>query len=419
MAIWGCIADDFTGAADAASFLRKGGMKVRLFNGVPKNVQNSEEDDAWVIALKTRTEEKNQAVRHVLEALDFLEENKIAHIYIKYCSTFDSTREGNIGPGVDGVMEKMKQKFTILCPALPVNGRTVKNGILYVNQIPLAQSSMKDHPLTPMWDSRISCLMDSQSKYPCMILSKEDMEQGKTETKIEAFGKNHEHFYIIPDFVETSDAKELVRIFGRLPLLTGGSGILEELAAMWVTRTTQEPVSVSCHGKGKALLLAGSCSAMTRRQIQNYQNYGGVCLKIDPISLYEKEITVDVIWDQIQDMGDSDVLIYTSDTPDAVAVCQNYGQEQIARIIEDTLAALAVKAVKNGYKRIITAGGETSGAVTKALGFNDFYIGDSIAPGVPVMVPAMQPEIRLVLKSGNFGQEDFFRKSLKQTGEGV
>lgn len=419
MAIWGCIADDFTGASDAASFLRKGGMKVRLFNGVPKKTQNCEADDAWVIALKTRTEERTQAVRHILEAYDFLRENRIGHIYIKYCSTFDSTREGNIGPGVDSVMEKMKQKFTILCPALPVNGRTVKDGILYVNQVPLAQSPMKDHPLTPMWDSRIVCLMESQSKYSCMILSKDDMEQGKTEEKIEAFGKNKEHFYVIPDFEEMSDAKRLTELFGRLPLLTGGSGLLEELAVMWTAKSDPKPMTAPPQINGKALLLAGSCSTMTRRQIQDYQKHGGICLKVNPVSLYKKEMTVEDIWNEIQNMGDSDVLVYTSDTPKAVAVCQSYGQEEIAGMIEGMFASLAKKAVQNGYKRIITAGGETSGAVTKALGFDDFYIGESIAPGVPIMVPAPCPDIKLVLKSGNFGQEDFFRKALEQTGEGL
>lgn len=416
MAIWGCIADDFTGASDAASFLRKGGMKVRLFNGVPKKVQNREAEEAWVIALKTRTEEKTQAVRHILEAVDFFRENRIGHIYIKYCSTFDSTREGNIGPCVDSVMEQMKQTYTVLCPALPVNGRTVKDGILYVNQVPLAQSPMKDHPLTPMWDSRIACLMESQSKYSCMILSKDDMEQGKTEEKIEAFGKDKEHFYVIPDFEEMSDGKRLAELFGRLPLLTGGSGLLEELAVMWTAKSDPKPMTVPPQINGKALLLAGSCSTMTRRQIQDYQRHGGICLKVNPISLYKKEMTVEDIWNEIQNMGDSDVLVYTSDTPEAVAVCQSYGQEQIAGIIESTLASLAKMAVQNGYKRIITAGGETSGAVTKALGFDDFYIGDSIAPGVPIMVPSICPDIKLVLKSGNSGQEDFFRKALEQTG---
>lgn len=163
----GCIADDFTGASDAASFLVKGGMQTLLLNGIPENIDMVEiaRADAVVIALKTRTQETVSAVNDSLNAIKWLEKNGARHFYVKYCSTFDSTPSGNIGPICDKAMEYLGVQYTLLCPALPVNGRIVKDGILYVNGVPLAESHMKNHPLTPMHESDIALLMQPQSKY--------------------------------------------------------------------------------------------------------------------------------------------------------------------------------------------------------------------------------------------------------------
>ena len=146
----GCVADDFTGASDAASFLQKAGMKTILLNEVQQDVVIPMDTEAIVIALKSRTIEKEKAVDDTLKAIKWLEGKGASKFYFKYCSTFDSTSEGNIGPVADAVMEYLGQEYTLLCPALPVNGRKVKEGKLYVKGVLLEESPMKNHPLTPM-----------------------------------------------------------------------------------------------------------------------------------------------------------------------------------------------------------------------------------------------------------------------------
>lgn len=414
--ILGCIADDFTGASDAASFLVKGGMQTILFNGIPSGDELAADCQAVVIALKTRTERTDLAVDESLKAARWLKRHGAVQLYVKYCSTFDSTPQGNIGPIMDALLQEEGAACSILCPALPVNGRVVENGHLFVNGVPLHESPMKNHPLTPMWDSSISRLMEPQSKYPCLNLTIGDMERPKEELqeKIREFGKDHPHFYLIPDYVRDEDAKTIVRQFGSLPVLSGGSGILTELARYHVgERGNAKATETGTDGDG--LLLAGSCSEMTRKQIAYAQAHGIRSLQIQPLELLAGRQTPEEFWDFLRQQAGVPALIYSSDTPEKVKEIQQAGTETIAELLEQTTAELAKKAVEAGYTRIIVAGGETSGAVTKALGFDSYIIGESVAPGVPVMIPENRPQIRLVLKSGNFGQEDFFLKALKLT----
>lgn len=219
----GCVADDFTGASDAASFLAKSGMRTMLFNGVPKTEQ-SYEMDAAVIALKTRTEETGKAVEDSLEAVKWFQKQDACHIYSKYCSTFDSTPDGNIGPILDAILDECKEKSSIICPALPVNGRTVSQGKLYVNGVPLDESPMKNHPLTPMWESDLGKLMEPQSKYPCIKVTEEIMKGSKEEIEqyIAKESQGKEKFYLIPDYVKDEDAAKIAEVFGDMKVLSGG-----------------------------------------------------------------------------------------------------------------------------------------------------------------------------------------------------
>ena len=332
MPIFGCVADDFTGASDAASFLVKGGMSVQLFNGIPaKESRIAEGIQAIVIALKSRTQDTGEAVADTMRSLGWLKEQGVEKFYLKYCSTFDSTPEGNIGPVADAAMEFLGVSYTVLCPALPVNGRVVRNGELYVGGVPLHESPMKNHPLTPMWDSRIAGLMKPQSKYPCVELWKEQMDRPADEIRamLTEQEDRQEHFYVIPDYRDMEDGERIVE-FVR-------------------------------------------------------ENWG------------------------------IPVLVYSSDTARNVKEVQQYGQERVAEMLEQAAAKLAERAVAHGIRRVVVAGGETSGAVTKRLGFSSYQIGASVAPGVPVMVPMENETLRLVLKSGNFGQEEFFIKVLEMT----
>ncbi|MCD8168821.1 MAG: four-carbon acid sugar kinase family protein [Clostridiales bacterium] len=412
--ILGCIADDFTGAGDAASFLVKGGMRTLLFNGIPGEEEETESCQAVVIALKTRTQKTESAVAETLKAAAWLKKKGAKRLYIKYCSTFDSTPEGNIGPVMDSLLETYKVPCTILCPALPVNGRIVKDGKLYVNGVPLDESPMKDHPLTPMWDSDVGKLMEAQSSYGCVKISRQEMDgpegiRGKNGF-LDGVG---EHFYIIPDFCKEDDAKAIIRNFGRLPILSGSSGILTELARLYTSGDTVFP-EIDVRTEGPGLLLAGSCSQATRNQITFAKNCGIESRRMNPLELLSGEQTEKELWDFIRSHH-GEVLIYSSDTPESVRQVQQVGREKIAGLLERTTANLARRAAEAGYTRIIIAGGETSGAVTKALGYDSYIIGKSVAPGVPVMIPRKNKEMRLVLKSGNFGQEDFLKKALDMT----
>lgn len=426
MAIFGCIADDFTGASDAASFLVKGGLSVQLYNGVPTSSTPLSDAQALVIALKSRTQETAQAVKDSLAAAKWLRTQGVCQLYFKYCSTFDSTPTGNIGPVADALMELTGAPYSVLCPALPVNGRVVKGGSLYVNGIPLHETHMKNHPLTPMWDCRLSALMEPQSHYPCVELSAAplyalpDAAGGPNCGSAPSIENAPDgRFYLIPDYTNTEDGTKIAACFWALPLLTGGSGLLEPLAQLWsneLGKTCQIPASRTT---GPAILLAGSCSKATLSQIASYQAAGKPSYKLDPQALLEGRQSIDDAWNFINShkADDDAVLVYSSDTPEKVKNYQQFGMETVSALLENATAQLAVRAVDAGFTRIISAGGETSGAVTKALGFSSYHIGESVAPGVPLMIPFDRPEIRLVLKSGNFGQEDFFLRTLAMTAE--
>lgn len=460
MAILGCIADDFTGAGDLASFLKKGGMSVLLVNGAPKGAESealagygcetyeaSAATDAIVVALKTRSIEAGQAVKESLEALDWLMGQGCRTFYVKYCSTFDSTPRGNIGPVCDAVMERLKTRCTILAPALPVNKRTVKDGCLYVDGVPLHKSHMKDHPLNPMWDCRLSELMKPQSRYP--VYGEGELPEREKELLKEEMGEAGEasgsddrkaHFYIVPDCVTDSDCAAITERFFGLPLYTGGSGLAEPLARRLMQEAEEEegsriapgtvkedsvqepgaapsnsPAALENGVEGSALILAGSCSVATLEQIENYHLAGGLSFRMDPADLLSGRTTLEMFKKFIEEHLFESVLIYSCDCTENIRNMPPDVKERSSAVLEAAMSELAEFAVSCGVKRLIVAGGETSGAVTKRLDFQNFYIGDSIAPGVPVMIPVERTDIRLVLKSGNFGQPDFFLRALSLT----
>ncbi|MDF2522102.1 MAG: type effector Hrp-dependent outer protein [Clostridia bacterium] len=418
--IIGCVGDDFSGSSDAASFFANEGIKTLLFNGTPKeDVLDLDEDIAVVIALKTRTEETSKAVADTMEALEWLKRNGAEQLFIKYCSTFDSTKEGNIGPIVDSALEKYNIKYTILCPALPVNGRTVVNGHLFVNGVPLHETHMKDHPLTPMWDSDIAKLMEPQGKYSSLKINSEMLEKSKEEILkvIEAFGCDKEHFYVIPDYSEEKHADKIVEVFGDLQLLTGGSGLMTQLSYRYTETMASKSEKLTSPAAGRAIVLAGSCSKATLGQIEDFKSRHGKYIKIDPKALMEGSQTKEELWSFVEAAGEDTVLVYSSDNPENVKEAQKAGSHIVSGLLEQTTAYLAKKASENGFDRIIVAGGETSGAVTKILGYDSYLVGESIAPGVPIMIPLKNRSLRLVLKSGNFGQRDFFERAISMTKE--
>lgn len=405
----GCIADDFTGASDAASFLKAAGFHPILFNGVPKETDGYEDSDAFVIALKTRTMPKEEAVGQTMEAAKWLAGQGIRQFYLKYCSTFDSAPSGNIGPAADALMKFCQIHYTILCPALPVNRRQVVKGHIYADGRLLHEGSMKDHPLTPMWDSYIPTLMKDQSPYPCHVLERENMKDASELAKqIDRWEKESSYFYLVPDYETEEDGRRIAEVFGGMKLLTGGSGLLAHLKPQNQQQTKRRRMDSA---KGKTLYLSGSCSQMTLKQVEYFRKSGGTVTDILPGDLFEGRKTEHDFMKELEQNTDDRHMFCSSASPHVVKEAQKSGKEEVAKRLETLFADLAVRAAESGYKKIITAGGETSGAVIRGLGFSAFRIGESIAPGVPVLIPVSRPDMRLVLKSGNFGTEDFFQRA--------
>ena len=429
---FGCIADDFTGAADAASFLQKGGMEVVLVSGIPENRGKggfADDVNGVVIALKSRALPPREAVDQSFKAARWLKEAGAEQIYVKYCSTFDSTEKGNIGPVCDRLLEWSGQQFTLLCPSMPSNGRTVKDGILYVDKVPLAESPMRHHPVNPMKKSRIRDLMESQSEYPCYETRTDFAGLAKGEQEPAAGKGNQRHYYLIPDYETQQDGRAIVRQFGALGLLTGGSGLCEALAAYHVEKKGGGPSPETVSWKTaenktgqrqkKGLILAGSCSRATRQQIEAWKRAGGSCLRIDPQQLLEDFSVLDQANKRIGDM-DGQLLVYSAlaaGDGDERGQAKNQAegrqqnQAELSSVLDRAFSQLALYGRDCECEGIVVAGGETSGAVTKALGYQAFYVGDSIAPGVPILVPVEDRRVRLVLKSGNFGGERFFEEA--------
>ena len=414
----GCIADDFTGATDLANMLVKGGLKTIQLLGTPRKSDVVPSVDAVIIALKTRTIPVEEAIEQSLRALNWLKSAGAEKFFFKYCSTFDSTDDGNIGPVIDALMADLETPFTIACPAFPETERTIFKGHLFVGDKLLSDSPMKYHPLTPMKDSNLVSTLSRQTSQKVGLVQYTDILGGPSEIR-KAFDQlrkedvaiaitdvlNDEHLYFLGEAVK--DFK----------LITGGSGIALGIPSQLKSRNNHKE-KITAHKLpkvlGKELILSGSCSEMTLAQVNEFSKKYRT-LKLNPIELAESNSSLDnaVDW-VIQAKGEEPILVYASAPPDAVNEAQKrLGRDLASSTVENALAKIASAAVQNGFRRIVVAGGETAGAVVSNLGIKGIMIGEQIDPGVPTTVSIGNPSIGLVLKSGNFGSADFFEKALK------
>ena len=418
----GCVADDFTGASDAASLLVENGLNTIMCSGIPDSSLSVHlaKAQAVVIALKSRTQETKRAVEDSLAAFRYLHERSAAILYFKYCSTFDSTQKGNIGPVIDAVLESFNIQYTVICPSMLPNKRTVKDGILYVDGIPLAESHMKNHPLTPMWSSDLLELLKPQGKYPAQKIAGEVIENSKllhssVRASVEAY--KEQHFYLITDYYKPLHGKNLAMQFTGNAFLTGGSGFLGDLAECFTKESSTNHVSIRIKGKANhqstrgRLILAGSCSQATQKQVQAYMKANKKAFMINPGDLKNIALSIETIVKFVLDQKSDDVLLFSAGSS-GIRDNSVYGTAEDSNLIEIALAQIAKKLVDCGTGRLIVAGGETSGAVMNALGYKAFEIGQSVAPGVPVMYPIGNENLALVLKSGNFGGDNFFLSTL-------
>jgi uncharacterized protein YgbK (DUF1537 family) len=419
MPLLGCIADDFTGGTDLANNLVKSGFRTVQTIGIPKSVAQLDSIDAVVIALKTRTCPVEQAVRESEEAVHWLESIGCQQFYFKYCSTFDSTPRGNIGPVIEILLQELGASFTIACPAFPDNGRTVYRGHLFVHDQLLNESGMQHHPLTPMTDPNIVRVLAAQTS-ACVDLIRLDLvRQGEQavsdEFKPRASGRPT---VAVTDATSNDDLVVLAGASKNLKLLTGGSGLALGLGKNFDLRAGRAAQAIA--SVGRRAILAGSCSRMTLKQIEvAKKHYPHLRIRAEEIaSDFEAALESVLSWAKEHRSDPNPLLVYTSGSPDEIASNQKkLGSDRAGDLCEKLLAAVAFGFVEDKISQLIVAGGETSGAVVTKLGLDLLRIGPEIDPGVPwTLASGGSREIALALKSGNFGSEEFFLSAWRLLG---
>lgn len=413
----GVIADDFTGASDIANTLAKGGggtpgLATTQFLGVPSRPADPE-CQAGVVALKSRSIPAGEAVEQSLAALAWLRQQGCRQIVFKYCSTFDSTAEGNIGPVGEAIAAELGVRGVVACPAFPGAGRSVYMGNLFVGDVPLNESSLRHHPLTPMTDSDIRRWLRAQSSRPVGFVPWTTVSKGGAElraalAKCAADGET----LVIVDALTDADLLAIAEACAEAPLITGGSGIaiglprnFHRAGLVEMAQKTFRPVP------GREAILAGSCSQATLAQIAEHERAHPV-LRLPVVEIVEGGVTATDVIDFIERNEGRAPLVSTSQPPGDVRALQaRFGTEVVAHAIDRLFAEAATALVSGGLRRLVVAGGETSGAVASALGVESLDIGPEIAPGVPA-VSTQNGRLALALKSGNFGQVDFFARAL-------
>ncbi len=416
----GCIADDYTGASDLANTLTRAGLRTVQTIGVPAGDLALPEVDAVVISLKSRSIEAGQAVARSRDAEKWLRGRGASHVLFKICSTFDSTDAGNIGPVMDALRADCGEAIVLVTPAFPETGRTVYQGNLFVGSVPLNESPLKDHPLNPMHDSNLVRVLARQSRTKVGLVNLATVTRGvdAVRAQLAELSANGIGAAII-DAVFDRDLETIGAVAASHRLSVGASGIGLGLARALVATGKVKPIAASAEAGGSvggpAACLAGSCSQATLQQIASAESVMPV-FHLDPEHIFSggDEVQRALAWAKPR-LGDAPFLIASSATPEKVAALQaRHGRDAAGHAIEQAMADIAEGLVQSGVRRLVVAGGETSGAVVDRLAIPGFLVGAEIAPGVPVLraVGAREGGMLLALKSGNFGGPEFFSDAL-------
>jgi uncharacterized protein YgbK (DUF1537 family) len=396
--------------------LAKGGMSTMQFSGIGRAVPACE---AGVVALKTRSVPVADAVAQSVETVKWLLDAGCEQIIFKYCSTFDSTPEGNIGPVAEALLDLLGEETAVVCPAFPGAGRRLFMGHLFVGDRLLSETGMRHHPLTPMTDPDIRRWLTLQARYPVGSVTLDTVRSGAEAIRAALANERHEgRRLIVTDAVDDVDLLAIGQAVAGHRLVTGGSGIAQGLPANFraqgkLSATVEAIPAVD----GPAIILCGSCSTASRNQVEVYAR-SHPAFALDPLALMRGDVEVDAVVGWILGHEDQTPIVYSTAAPEAVSDAQaHFGREMVSRRIEDFFARLARHLVDTGTRRVIVGGGETSGAVVEALQLPNMQVGHEIDPGVPVLVGWRNGPIALALKSGNFGAPDFFEKALEEVGQ--
>lgn len=414
----GCIADDFTGATDLANNLVRSGMRVVQTIGIPSEPPPADAD-AVVIALKSRTIAPGEAVEQSLQACRWLRAQGARQIYFKVCSTFDSTAQGNIGPVTEALMDELDASFVPVCPAFPENQRTLFNGYLFVGQALLSESSMRNHPLTPMHDPNLVRVMQRQCKRTVDLIDHRSVHAGSGAVKecIDLLRQSGTRIAIV-DATSDEDLLTMGRAFAGLSLLVAGSGVALGLPQNFGIAPSEQSSQLPA-ASGHRAIVSGSCSVASNEQVANFKARGGASFAIHPLRAAKGEDLVSACLAWAKDrLGDEPILVFATAEPLAVKETQSMlGVQAAGELTEQILSSIAVGLVAMGVGQLVVAGGETSGACVKALGIASMRIGLQIDPGVPWCHAsentASSQGLHIALKSGNFGTPDFFIKAFE------
>ena len=421
--ILGCIADDLTGATDVANNLVRAGMQVVLRVGVPEE-EASCDADAVVVALKSRTIPAQEAIVQSLAACRWLRRRGVRQIYFKICSTFDSTPIGNIGPVLKALMREVGTSFSWVVPAFPENGRTVYQGHLFVGEVLLSESGMRDHPLTPMRDPNLVRFLQLQMGGGGGLRTGL-VDERAVGTSAEAIRARVEKLraegvsVAIVDTISNADLGRIATALSDEPLVTASSGLGSALPASWGFNPDDRSDRLSTP-QGRKAIVSGSCSPAANAQLADFLERGGPGYLLDVGKLSaDGGAGFESIWAWAEESWarepDRAVLVYSTAPAESVkAVHGQYGVERSGEMVEHALATVARGLVERGAAQLLVAGGETSGMCVNALGIKEMRIGPQIDPGVPwcsASSPARKGAIHIALKSGNFGSRNFFSKA--------
>ncbi len=413
----GCIADDFTGATDLANNLVRAGMRTVQTIGVPEDDTAPLQADAIVVALKSRTIVPADAVAQSLAALRYLQRQGVQQVYFKYCSTFDSTPQGNIGPVTEALLDALGSRFTIACPAFPENQRTVFKGHLFVGDQLLSDSGMRDHPLTPMRDANLVRVLQAQTTRKVGLVTYDVVARGPEAVRARFAALQADGVQIaIVDAISNDDLMRIGPALAGMPLVTAGSGIAIGLPGNWGLSGARAADTLP-PASGQRAVVSGSCSVATNAQVQHFINAGRPGFAIDPLALAAgNDVVSEALAWAVPQLATGPVLVYATAEATAVkAVQERLGVAAAGEMVERALSAIAVGLVERGVLQLVVAGGETSGAVVQALRIRQMTIGPQIDPGVPWTAAQSNTcpgeWLHLALKSGNFGSTDFFTKA--------
>ena len=425
----GIIADDNTGATDAAGMLTEQGIKTLLLfrpERIPEERTRIAGFEAVVVATRIRSLPPGCARQLAGDALAALRAAGCDKFQLKYCSTFDSTREGNIGPTLDACLDVLGQRATVVCPALPVNGRRVYQGHLFVGQALLSDSPLRDHPLNPMTDSNIARWLQHQTKRKVALVPLETLRNNPAALAACVAPEGDGGIsYRVVDAIDDDDLLRIAEACRDLPFVSGGSGLTTGLARAHFPVRPPLDFRDRRRGDGPVLAISGSMSPATRAQNEWALAHGFAAAPIhagDAVrGLLDTQIRATEVVSLLARGGR--VLVRTDTThPGEIQEIQSLGRSlglsevQTGERIAQALARIA-RAVCDACppRLLIASGGETSGAVCEALEIAAAEVGLPVEPGVPYVFPTDRPGLTLVLKSGNFGSGGFYGKAIEAT----